>query len=152
MARNAAIRFEIESALPAAEIISIFKKTLTKSRGLQSIVTNPSKWELARPPADASTAAVWVRNARDERIHATKPGGFQDAATEMNVGSVIALAHSQGENGRTRVEMWSAVLKSAANGKTSPVARQTIRHQMKRVGDAVRKKDPSATLRPFEEN
>lgn len=149
MAVRGAIRCNIETTLPESKVIAIFEDTLGKTkwtRALPGNPTNASAWSVVGPPTDAATAVEWVRNKREERVHATNPGGFQDSATMTHLGTTIALGFNEGGTGITRAHLFTSTLFKNKKGKVDPLVVATVRNQMKRVAKAVVKEDPNATI------
>ena len=151
MAVRGAVRCDILTSLPEAEVVKIFDETLGKHRWAKELFGNPSRWKIVSPPPDAATAAEWVRNKREERVHATKPGGFQDTTTAMHIGTVIALGFNASGNGRTAAHLFTSLIKKTEKGKVNPVAVMTVRNQMKRVASAVKQRDPEAQVSHYED-
>jgi hypothetical protein len=152
MARGA-LRCDIDTALSEDQVVSVFNETLGRRHWAKQLVPgSPSLWKLVTPPSDTRAAAEWVRNRREERIHATKPGGFQDSVTAGQIGTVIALGFNGAESGRTGAHLFTSVLKKLENGKVNSVSAITIRHQMKRVASAVTKQDPSAQVSHYQDD
>ena len=145
------MRCEIQTTLPESKVVAIFEDTLGKKKWTREMVGNASAWKIVRPPSDAVAAVEWVRNKREERVHATKPGGFQDNATEMNLGTTIALGFNEGGD-TTRVHIFTSVFHRDKKGRLNPVAVATVRNQMKRVAKAVTKEDPNAVTRHYEDS
>jgi hypothetical protein len=151
MARGA-LRCDIDTALSEDQVVSIFNEILGRRRWAKELVGSPSLWKLVTPPSDARAAAEWVRNKREERIRAMKPGGLQDSITAAKIETVIALGFNGAESGRTGAHLFTSVLKKMENGKVNHVSSMTVRHQMKRVASAVTKQDPSAQVSHYEDH
>lgn len=150
MAVRGALRCEITTVLTGTDVVDLFQEALGKKRWLKEGLANASSWKLVPPPAGAKAAAEWVRNSREERTHAIKPGGYQDGfGAAFYFGSVIAIDVETGETGQTIAQLFTAVLKMNENGKVNPIAAKTIRNQFDRVVSAIEKRDPTATSRHY---
>lgn len=146
MAARGAIRCDIQTSLSEDQVVAIFEDTLGKKKWSRELMGNPSAWSIVSPPDDAVTAVEWVRNKREERVHAIKPGGFQDNATMINLGTTIALGFNAGEGGTTHAHLFTSVVIKNEKGKVNPLAVATVRNQMKRVAKAIAKQDPGVTV------
>jgi hypothetical protein len=148
VAVRGAIRCDIETSLSEEQVVNVFNDTLGKRRWAKELLSNPSSWKLVAAPPGARTAAEWIRNKREERVHAMKPGGFQDSVTSIHLGTTIALGFNSRTDGRTRAQLFTSVIPM---DKGNSVTAMTVRHQMKRVASAVQKQDPSAQVAHHED-